>query len=120
MAPRRAGEGGDGGGGGRGARFRGFLWVFFLTRAWDGLIIRGSAPEIGGRGRCYLVLETEENYTMHKIDRLQLIRERHRKVILEPRESKEFDIFDGWNEEFDFVDEELLSRQLSARAEETD
>ena len=57
---------------------------------------------------------------MHKIDRLQLIRERHRKVILEPRESKEFDIFDGWNEEFDFVDEELLSRQLGARAEEKD
>jgi len=51
---------------------------------------------------------------MHKIDRLQLIRERHRKVILEPRERQEFDIFDDWNEEFDFVDEELLSRQLCA------
>ncbi len=49
---------------------------------------------------------------MHKTDRLQLIRERHRKVILEPRERKEFDIFDEWNEEFDFVDEELLTRQL--------
>ncbi len=55
---------------------------------------------------------------MHKIDRLQLIRERHRKVILEPRERQEFDIFDDWNEEFDFVDEELLSRQLCATDDE--
>lgn len=57
---------------------------------------------------------------MHKIDRLQLIRERHRKVILEPRKRQEFDIFDDWNEEFDFVDEELLSRQLSAADDEED
>jgi predicted nucleic acid-binding OB-fold protein len=55
---------------------------------------------------------------MHKIDRLQLIRERHRKVILEPRERKEFDIFDEWNEEFDFVDEELLTRQLRVAEDE--
>ena len=55
---------------------------------------------------------------MHKIDRLQLIRERHRKVIREPRERQEFDIFDDWNEEFDFVDEELLSRQLCATDDE--
>ena len=54
----------------------------------------------------------------HKIDRLQLIRERHRKVILEPRGGKEFDIFDDWNEEFDFVDEELLTRQLVGRDDE--
>ena len=51
----------------------------------------------------------------HKIDRLQLIRERHKKVILEPREKMGFDIFDQWNEEFDFVDEELLTRQLRGR-----
>ncbi|MFC1806041.1 hypothetical protein ACFL09_03580 [Planctomycetota bacterium] len=57
---------------------------------------------------------------MHKIDRLQLIRERHRKVILEPRERKEFDIFDGWNDEFDFVDEELLSRQMTAARDKED
>jgi len=50
-----------------------------------------------------------------KVDRLQLIRERHRKVILEPRQKMGFDIFDGWNEEFDFVDEELLTRQLRDR-----
>ncbi|MFW6161499.1 MAG: hypothetical protein ACODAJ_01950 [Planctomycetota bacterium] len=55
---------------------------------------------------------------MHKTDRLQLIRERHRKVILEPRERKEFDIFDDWSEPFDFVDEELLTRQLRMRDEE--
>jgi len=57
---------------------------------------------------------------MHRIDRLQLIRERHRKVILEPRKRQEFDILDDWNEEFDFVDEELLSRQLSAADDKED
>ena len=51
----------------------------------------------------------------HKIDRLQLIRERHRKIILEPRRKQEFHILDDWNEEFDFVDEELLTRQLRCR-----
>ena len=54
----------------------------------------------------------------HKLDRLQLIRERHRKVILEPRKKVEFDIFDDWNEEFDFIDEELLTRELRERREE--
>ena len=54
----------------------------------------------------------------HKVDRLQLIRERHRKVILEPRAKMGFDVFDGWNEEFDFVDEELLTRQLRDRDDE--
>lgn len=54
----------------------------------------------------------------HKIDRLQLIRERHRKVILDQREEKHFDIFDDWNEEFDFVDEELLTRQLASRSDD--
>jgi len=48
----------------------------------------------------------------HKIDRLQLIRERHRKVILEPRKKMEFAFVDDWNEEYDFIDEELLTRQL--------
>ena len=50
-----------------------------------------------------------------KLDRLQLIRERHRKVILEPRKKVEFDIFDDWSEEVDFIDEELLTRQLRER-----
>jgi predicted nucleic acid-binding OB-fold protein len=54
----------------------------------------------------------------HKVDRLQLIRERHRKVILEPRKKVEFDIFDDWNEEVDFIDEELLTRQLRERRAE--
>jgi len=54
----------------------------------------------------------------HKVDRLQLIRERHRKVILEPREKVQFDPFGDWNEDFDFVDEELLTRQLHHRQEE--
>ena len=54
----------------------------------------------------------------HKIDRLELIRERHRKVILEPRRTKAFHVFDDWNEGFDFVDEELLTRQLRVRDDE--
>jgi predicted nucleic acid-binding OB-fold protein len=53
-----------------------------------------------------------------KVDRLQLIRERHRKVILEPRKKVEFDIFDDWSEEVDFIDEELLTRQLRDRGDE--
>ena len=53
-----------------------------------------------------------------QLDRLQLIRERHRKVILEPRKKVEFDIFDDWSEEIDFIDEELLTRQLRERHEE--
>ena len=49
----------------------------------------------------------------HKVDRLELIRERHRKLILEPRQRVRFDVFDDeWAEEADFVDEELLVRQL--------
>ncbi len=48
----------------------------------------------------------------HKVDRLQLIRERHRKLILEPRSKVEFEFFDDWNEDFDAVDDQLLSREL--------
>lgn len=50
----------------------------------------------------------------HKIDRLELIRERHRKLILEPRRREQFGLFeDDWvDEEYDFVDEELLTRQF--------
>ena len=48
----------------------------------------------------------------HKTDRLQLIRERHRKVILEPRRQVEFEVSDDWNDDFDLVDEELLTREL--------
>jgi len=54
----------------------------------------------------------------HKPDRLQLIRERHRKLILEPRSKVEFEFFDEWNEEFDLVDEQLLSRDLRERCED--
>ena len=48
----------------------------------------------------------------HKTERLQLIRERHRKVILEPRRRVELEVSDDWNDDFDLVDEELLSREL--------
>ncbi|HUT37234.1 MAG TPA: hypothetical protein VNE39_27380 [Planctomycetota bacterium] len=55
----------------------------------------------------------------HKVDRLQLIRERHRKLILEPRSKvMDFDLFDEWNEDFGMVDEQLLSRELRDRGED--
>ncbi|HPD15116.1 MAG TPA: hypothetical protein PLE19_09205 [Planctomycetota bacterium] len=54
----------------------------------------------------------------HKLDRLQLIRERHRKLILEPRSKVEFEFFDDWNEDFDLTDEALLARDLRDRSEE--
>jgi virulence-associated protein VagC len=55
----------------------------------------------------------------HKVDRLQLIRERHRKLILEPRSKvMDFDLFDEWNEDFEMVDEHLLSRELRDRGED--
>lgn len=54
----------------------------------------------------------------HKIDRLQLIRERHRKLILEPRSKVEFEFFDEWHEEFDLTDEQLLVRDLRDRTDE--
>ena len=54
----------------------------------------------------------------HKNDRLQLIRERHRKVILEPRKKVELDVFDDWTEDIDLVDEELLTREFRGRVDE--
>jgi len=54
----------------------------------------------------------------HKIDRLQLIRERHRKLILEPRSKVEFELFDEWHEDMEQVDEELLTRELRDRGED--
>lgn len=54
----------------------------------------------------------------HKLDRLQLIRERHRKLILEPRSKVEFDFFDEWTDDFDVMDEALLARDLRGRSEE--
>ncbi len=54
-----------------------------------------------------------------KVDRLQLIRERHRKLILEPRSKvMDFDLFDEWNEDFEVVDEQVLSRELRDRDED--
>jgi len=54
----------------------------------------------------------------HTIDRLQLIRERHRKIILEPRKKVELDVFDDWSDDFDLVDEELLTREIRGRVDE--
>lgn len=44
----------------------------------------------------------------HKIDRLQLIRERHRKLILEPRQKHQYDVFADWEDDFDLPDEKLI------------
>jgi hypothetical protein len=49
----------------------------------------------------------------HKIDRLQLIRERHRKVILEPRRKEHVDVFADWDDDFDPADDELLTRSFA-------
>jgi hypothetical protein len=56
--------------------------------------------------------QTGESPVSHKTERLQLIRERHRKVILEPRRRVQLEVSDDWNDDFDFVDEELLTREL--------
>ena len=52
----------------------------------------------------------------HKIDRLQLIRERHRKLILEPRRRKEYRPFADWGDDdfepIDTFDEEVFLREL--------
>ena len=54
----------------------------------------------------------------HKLDRLQLIRERHRKLILEPRSKVELEFFDDWHEDFDLAEEEFLVRDLRDRLED--
>lgn len=57
----------------------------------------------------------------HRIDRLQLIRERHRKLILEPRRKAQLDGFADWDDDlFDLpaLDDELVSRRV--RDEEED
>ena len=45
-----------------------------------------------------------------KHERIQLIRERHRKLILEPRRRMEYALLDDWNEEPVFDDDELAGR----------
>jgi len=55
---------------------------------------------------------------MHKMDRLQLIRERHRKLILEPRGKVEFEFFDDWADDYDISDEQLLVRDLRESGDE--
>lgn len=59
----------------------------------------------------------------HKIDRLKLIRERHRKLILEPRQREQFDVFTDWedDDEFDNIDtfdEDFLVPGLSGDEDE--
>jgi hypothetical protein len=54
----------------------------------------------------------------HKMDRLQLIRERHRKVILEPRQKQHFDVFAEWDDEFHLPEEDVLARTFVPGDEE--
>jgi len=46
----------------------------------------------------------------HKVDRLQLIRERHRKLILEPRKKMESDGVPEWDDEggYDLSEDEIV------------
>jgi hypothetical protein len=49
----------------------------------------------------------------HRVDRLQLIRERHRKVILEPREREEVpDVFPDWDDEDEVPQEDIFLETL--------
>lgn len=52
--------------------------------------------------------------------RIELIRERHRKLILEPRRQMEYALLEQWEEDPLFDDEELASRfaQLCGVADE--
>lgn len=56
---------------------------------------------------------------MDSKQRLQLIRERHRKLILEPRERMEYALFEDWDEE-PAEDEEAVEKfvQIDERNEE--
>jgi len=53
-----------------------------------------------------------------KVDRLQLIRERHRKLILEPRSKVEFEFFDDWAEDLGVPEEQLVARDLRDRSDD--
>ena len=47
-------------------------------------------------------------------DRLKLIKERYRELILKPREEKEkeLDVLYDWNDEADVLDDAVLAREL--------
>ena len=45
-----------------------------------------------------------------KKERMQLIRERHRKLILEPKKQMEYPVIEAWDEEPLFDDEALAER----------
>lgn len=47
-----------------------------------------------------------------KLRRLELIRERHRKLILEPKRKIEGDLFDDWADDDEFAEDEMLASEL--------
>ena len=53
-----------------------------------------------------------------KTERLQLIRERYRKLILQPRMESELALRDDWDDDFDLSTDEILPRELLMGTEE--
>lgn len=52
-------------------------------------------------------------------ERLQLIRERHRKLILAPRERIQMEAFaEEWDDSLDYLDDEVMTKKLSVGEEE--
>ena len=53
-------------------------------------------------------------------NRIELIRERHRKLILEPRERMEYALLEDWDEEPTLDEEDVVGRlaQIDSRSEE--
>jgi len=49
-----------------------------------------------------------------KASRIEMIRERHRKLILEPRQRMEYALLEDWDEEPLFDDEELAGKFAQA------
>jgi len=52
-------------------------------------------------------------------DRLELIRERHRKLILAPRERLQMEAFDeDWEQTFEALDDETVARKFDSKDED--
>ena len=52
-----------------------------------------------------------------KLQRLELIRERHRKLILEPRSKMNLEMFEAWEEDDEFSEDEMLASELRFQRE---
>ena len=54
----------------------------------------------------------------NKAQRLQLIRERYRKLILQPRLDTELALRDDWEEDYDLAPDELMPHDLLIEEED--